>query len=158
MSQTQLNTKSIARIAAIQTLYQLQDDNNESDIDSILSRIIDFYKNKDLHSDYEISKSEKIKLKPSYNHLKELVKYSYDNLSEIDSLIEKYLTKNWTINNLPKLLLSILRVAICEIKYFPETPYKVIINEYTDVASDMLDENEIGFVNSVLNNYATNIR
>ncbi|CAN0605693.1 unnamed protein product, partial [Ectocarpus sp. 12 AP-2014] len=76
----------------------------------------------------------------------------------IDQIIEKHLTNEWNIQNLPKLLFATLRVAVCELKYFPETPSKVIINEYTDIASDMLDSGEIGFVNSLLDKYASGCR
>jgi N utilization substance protein B len=158
MNKPQLNTKSIARIAAIQTLYQFKNDNNDSDIDSVLLRIIDFYKDQDIQSDHDLQKNPKLKLRPSYAYLKELVKFTHENLQEIDAIIETYLTKEWTLESLPKLLFATLRVAICEIKYFPETPHKVILNEYTDIASDMLDETEIGFINSVLDNYATSNR
>ncbi|PCJ29567.1 MAG: transcription antitermination factor NusB [Rickettsiales bacterium] len=155
MLKAQLNTKSISRIAAIQTMYQYEDGENDIDIETLLLKLIDFYKNEDIKSDYELDSKSKLKPRPSYNHLKELVKFSHENLEEIDAIIETHLTKEWTLQKMPKLLTATLRVAICEIKYFPETPRKVIINEYTDIASDMLDEGEIGFVNSVLDHYST---
>ena len=79
-------------------------------------------------------------------------------LEEIDKIIEIYLTNHSTLKNLPKLLFATLRIAMCELKYFPETPRKVVINEYTDIASNMLDNSEIGFVNSVLDKYASECR
>lgn len=158
MTKTQINTKSISRIAAVQTIYQFENDKNTSDIDTLLLRIRDFYKDKDLKSDYELDKLSKLKLRPSYNYLNELVKFTYENLEEIDKIIEIHLTNEWNIQNLPKLLFATLRVAVCELKYFPETPSKVIINEYTDIASDMLDSGEVGFVNSVLDKYASECR
>ena len=103
---------------------------------------------------HELDSKSLLKLKPSFNYLKELVKYTHDNIEEIDQIIENHLSNEWTINNLPKLLFATLRVSICEMKYFPETPRNVIINEYTDIASDMLDEGQVGFVNSVLDKYA----
>lgn len=158
MTKTQINTKSISRIAAIQTIYQFENDKKTADIDTLLLRIRDFYKDKDLKSDYEIDKSSKIKLRPSYNYLNELVKFTHENLESIDKIIEIHLTNEWNLKNLPKLLFATLRVAVCELKYFPETPSKVIINEYTDIASDMLDDREVGFVNSVLDKYASECR
>lgn len=158
MTKTQINTKSISRIAAVQTIYQFENDKNTSDIDTLFLRIRDFYKDKDLKSDYELDKLSKLKLRPSYNYLNELVKFTHENLEEIDKIIEIHLTNAWNIQNLPKLLFATLRVAVCELKYFPETPSKVIINEYTDIASDMLDSGEVGFVNSVLDKYASECR
>ena len=154
MLSSQLNSKSIARIAAIQTLYQFETDKHTTNIETLLLQIIDFYRDKDIKSDYELDSRSLLKLKPSFNYLKELVKYTHDHLEEIDQIIENHLSNEWTINNLPKLLFATLRVSICEMKYFPETPRNVIINEYTDIASDMLDEGQVGFVNSVLDKYA----
>jgi N utilization substance protein B len=154
MKNQQISTKSIARIAAIQTLYQFASSKGNSDVNTILLRMKEFYKDAGFKSDHDIDVNSKIKLRPSYSYLDELVKYTYDNLSMIDEIVSNLLTKEWTISTMPMLLHAVLRVAICELKFFPETPRKVIINEYTDIASDMLDENEVGFVNSVLHNYS----
>ena len=158
MTKTQINTKSISRIAAIQTIYQYENNDSTSDIETLLLRKVEFYKDKDIKSDYELDKESKLKLRPSYNYLNELVKFTHENIQEIDKVVEKHLTNEWNLQNLPKLLFATLRVAVCELKYFPETPSKVIINEYTDIASDMLDSGEVGFVNSVLDKYASDCR
>ncbi|GAB4168568.1 MAG: transcription antitermination factor NusB [Rickettsiaceae bacterium] len=158
MSKIQLNSKSIARIAAIQTIYQLENNQDSTDVNTLLLRIIEFYKDKDVKKDHELDQDIQLKLKPSFNYLKELVGYTHDNVNDIDAVIAQHLTKEWTLKSLPKLLLATLRVAVCEMKFFPETPRNVIINEYTDIASDMLDAGEVGFVNSVLDNYASGQR
>lgn len=154
MSKSQLNSKSIARIAAIQTLYQFRDEHKTHDVAMLLKKMIEFYKDNDIKSDYEINKNSTLKLKPSINYLTELVNCTTNNIQEIDSTIKDYLTKDWNLNKLSKLLLAILRIAIGELKYFPETPRKVIINEYTDIANSMADSKEVDFVNSLLDNYA----
>lgn len=157
MKTNQISNKSIARIAAVQTIYQIANDRT-IDLASLLLRTKEFYKDADFKIDNEVDPASSLKIKPSFTYLEELTKFTVDNLEEIDETIAKFLTKEWTINNLPLLLHSILRVAFCEIIYFPETPKKVVINEYTDIASDMLAETEVGFVNSVLHNYANIIR
>ena len=154
MSNQQINTKSIARIAAVQTLYQFASTKEITDINSVLTKTKEFYKDSEFNSDHELDKKSRLKFRPSYSYLEELVKYTYNNLPEIDNIISDLLTKDWNVKSMPVLLLALLRVAICELNYFPETPKKVIINEYTDIASDMLNQNEIGFVNSVLHNYS----
>lgn len=158
MIKTQINTKSIARIAAIQTIYQLNCEVKKVDIDILLFKVREFYKDKDLNSDYELNKNSKLKLRPSYTHLNELVRFTYKYLAQIDGIIIQYLTHASSNTNLAKLLLATLRVAICEIKYFPNTPSKVIISEYTDIASNMIDLKEIGFVNSLLDKCTTDCR
>ena len=52
MFNSQLNSKSIARIAAIQTLYQFENDKQDTDIETLLLQIIDFYRDKYIKSDY----------------------------------------------------------------------------------------------------------
>lgn len=154
----QINTKSMARIAAIQALYNHENTGSTSDINSSLLRMVEYYKDGSFKSDLDIPKDAKIKIKPSYNFLRELLLFSYENLNDIDDIIADHLTNDWSLDKLSVLLKSILRVAIGELKFFPETPAKVIINEYTDIASEMLDDNEIGFVNSLLDKCAAKIR
>ncbi len=82
MLSSQLNRKSIARIAAIQTLYQFEFDKHNTNIEALLLQIIDFYRDKDIKSDYELDSKSLLKLKPSFNYLKELVKYTRDNIEK----------------------------------------------------------------------------
>lgn len=152
MTSNKINTKTISRIAAIQTLYQYQQNTEERNIDTLIQDMISFYQNENLNNDFELIQNKPIKIRPSINYFTDLVKHTVDNLLTIDDIISKHLTEDWEIKGLSNLLLAILRVSIGELKFFPETPRKVIINEFTDITSDMLSDNEVGFVNSVLDN------
>ncbi len=149
MTSNKINNKSIARIAAVQVLYQFNDQNQSQNIDLLLQNILDFYSSDEASSD-DGWQGESLKIRPSNNHLRELVNIVSQNLKQIDDLITDHLSSEWQLVTLPTLLLATLRVGIGELLFFPETPHKVVINEYTDIASDMLHDNEVGFVNSVL--------
>jgi N utilization substance protein B len=150
MTSVKINTKTIARIAAVQAIYQYKPESPDQNIEQIIQQIIKFYQ--DERAANNLNKSIKVKLSISYFEL--LVKSVVVNLSQIDKMISRHLTAEWQITSLPVLLLALLRVAICELQFLPNVPSKVVINEFTDITSDMLSENEVGFVNSVLDRIA----
>lgn len=150
MTSPKINTKTIARIAAVQAIYQYKPESSDKNIDRIIQQTIQFYQ--DERAANNLNKSIKVKLSISYFEL--LVKSVVVKLPQIDKMISRYLTAEWQITSLPVLLLALLRVAICELQFFPNVPSKVVINEFTDITSDMLSENEVGFVNSVLDRIA----
>ncbi|MGI4775898.1 MAG: transcription antitermination factor NusB [Janthinobacterium lividum] len=154
MSIYRIRNKTISRIAAIQVIYQHSQKSQAEEISSLLKKIVSFYHSKNLESHFEIKADISIRAKLSMGYLDKLINITVNNLILIDDLISRNLATGWQIKDMSLLLLSILRVSICELKFFPETPKKVIINEFTDIASDMLADSETGFVNSILDNIA----
>ena len=71
------------------------------------------------------------------------------NKAEILSDIEKNLKKEWKLNRISKMDLSVLKLAIYEIK-FSEVPYKVSINEAVELAKKYGEDKSKNFVNGVL--------
>ena len=71
------------------------------------------------------------------------------NIGEIVNLIEKNLKADWNIDRISKIDLSLLKLAIYEIKYKKE-PFKVIINEAVNIAKKYGEETSSAFVNGVL--------
>lgn len=72
-----------------------------------------------------------------------------DNLEEIDATIDKYSDK-WKINRLPKVDLSILRVAVAEITSADDIPREVSINEAVELAKKFSTEDGSKFINGIL--------
>lgn len=142
-----ISKKTISRIAVIQALYQFEINNQKQNNHILKASIKKFYAEQEL-----FDTAEQVKINNSY--FEDLLDIILDNILEIDQLISGYLLKNSELKNLDITTLSILRSGIAEMKYFPETPSKVVINEYTTIANDMAKSNEIGFVNSILNKYA----
>ena len=148
------NAKTIARIAATQALYtyHLNYDQN-SDIAVLLDKTICLYSDhsflSELIDSHELPKSQGL-LRMSKKHFKELVESTVENIESIDNILSEHLIQGWDISRISKGLLAIMRVGICEIKFFSETPRKVIVSEFTTIASEMIDEQEVSFVNKVL--------
>lgn len=146
---TAINTKTMARIASVQALYQYAINGESQTVDGLVSSISDYYKNEDIWDDLN-DRTPKTKLKINATLFSHIVTLVLENKNSLDELIEKNLGEKWEFKNLHITLIALLRAAICEILYFPETPRKVVINEFTDIASDMLKEGEVSFVNSLL--------
>ena len=104
------------------------------------------------------NKQEQIKLYIESNniHNEEAKKYIEDaifgienNKEEIDEQIKKNLKENWKIERVSKIDLSILRLAIYEIKY-KQIPFKVAINEAVELAKKYGEDTSKNFVNGIL--------
>ena len=75
--------------------------------------------------------------------------YKINDETYIDELINKY-GKNWSVNRMPKVDLSILRLAICELVFIEEIPSKVSINEAIELAKLYCDDKAPKFINGIL--------
>jgi len=71
------------------------------------------------------------------------------NREVIDQIIHDNLV-NWTQERIPKTDLSILRMAIYEIKYVEEIPQKVSINEAVELSKKYGTDESFRFVNGLL--------
>ena len=71
------------------------------------------------------------------------------NIVEIQGLIEKNLKADWKIDRISKVDLSLLKLAIYEIKY-KQIPYKVAINESLELAKKYGEETSKNFINGIL--------
>ena len=68
---------------------------------------------------------------------------------ELSELIEPNL-KNWEMDRVAILDLILMKMAVCELKYFPTIPVKVSINEYIDISKSYSTPKSKDFVNGVL--------
>ena len=72
-----------------------------------------------------------------------------NNLDNIDSNIEENLS-GWEKERLSKTVISILRIAVFEMFYCPETPISVAINEAVELSKKYTTEKETVYINGVL--------
>lgn len=77
----------------------------------------------------------------------------FEHQGEIDAIIEKYSIR-WSKERLSKVVLSILRLAIYEMKYIEDVPVSVTINEAVELAKAYAGDGEAPFVNGVLGTFA----
>ena len=126
--------------------------------------LLDIFLNNNL--EYIINRYEELRLQYSNNpnlelnsiELEDAIDKNYmaticenvkENKEQIDELINKY-AKNWSVSRMPKVDLSILRLAICELIFIDEIPNKVSINEAIELAKLYCDDKSPKFINGIL--------
>lgn len=88
-----------------------------------------------------------------HDEIKEKLKNIKGKISEMDPVIEKC-SKGWKLNRIGKADITILRLAIYEMKYDDNVPVKVAINEAVELAKRYGIDNSPGFINGILANVA----
>ena len=124
--------RSKARELAFKLLYQIeiQKEINEEDIKM-------FFDNNEINS---------VEVKEYINDIVNgISRYS----KEILTQISKNLKKDWELERISKINISLLKLAIYEIKY-KKLPYKVVINEVVELAKRYGEETSQSFINGIL--------
>ncbi len=76
-----------------------------------------------------------------------------ENLEKIDELIESH-SSGWSIDRIGKVELSVLRLAVYELKYDEDIPSGVAINEAVNLAKKYGQDGAGSFINGILANFA----
>jgi N utilization substance protein B len=79
----------------------------------------------------------------------ELVRLALENISTIDSIVQKYAT-NWQIGRIAKVELCVLRVAIAEMLFRKDIPPVVTINEAIEIVKVLAGSESKRFINGIL--------
>ena len=93
--------------------------------------------------------SNQITEKKAKDYMIETIFGIQKNEKEILNYIETNLKVDWKIERISKIDLSILKLAIYELKY-SQIPYKVAINEAVELAKKYGEESSKNFVNGIL--------
>lgn len=67
------------------------------------------------------------------------------------------LAKNWRIERINYIDRNILRMAIIELQYVPESPIKVVINEAIELAKTFSTHESSAFVNGILDTFSKSL-
>ena len=127
-----MRKRSQARDWALKILYQA--DISRRPIEAAA----DYFLKNEISSDMEI-----------HEFSKRLVLGVRDHLEDIDSIISKYAT-NWQLKRMAIIDKNILRMGVFELKYAPDIPPKVTINEAVELAKRYGDLESSKFVNGIL--------
>ena len=129
-------SKRLAREAAMCLLYERETNGEPGELETLFEM-------------RDILKSDKFT--PEQNeYINEIVKKFEENAIYIDSVISKYNKDGWKIDRIGRVDLSILRLALIEIFYMEDMPFKVTANEAVELAKKYSAEKSPSYINGVL--------
>ncbi len=138
-----MSTKTEAREFCLQFLYHFQlpvyqDLKKSLETSTIFERIQDFKEtlNKELNSEGQA-------------YVASTVKGILKTHEELESILVKYL-KNWKLSRISKIEHTIFMLAIYELKFTPEVPAKVVINEAIELGKKYSTKESASFLNGIL--------
>ncbi|GAA4725782.1 transcription antitermination factor NusB [Sphingomonas lutea] len=148
MSQTRSRSRSAARLAAVQALYQ--QDMEGTPTARLLKEFHDHRLGATVGDD-EYHDAER-------DFFDDIVIGAEARREEIDGLIAGRLAKGWSLERLDRPMRAILRAGAYELVARADVPVGSVISEYVDVAHAFYDKRESGFVNGLLDAIAKEAR
>jgi len=111
---------------------------------------LEIQKNENLQEQIELFfESNNINDDEAKKYIADVISGIQQNKDDILKLIEQNLKVEWKLNRISKMDLSVLELAIYEIKY-SEIPFKVAINEAVELAKKYGEDKSKNFVNGIL--------
>ena len=141
-------SRSAARLAAVQALYQL-----EMEATPLAQLLHEFHQHR-LGATIEDATYAEAEVA----FFDDVVTGTDARREEIDALITDRLAEGWSLARLDKPMKAILRVGTYELIARPDVPTATVISEYIDVAHAFFDKRETGFVNGLLDSIAKTTR
>lgn len=143
---SQTHFKRLGRELAMQYLY-LRDMTPETDSSDDLERAREMFweqaANGELTTDDRVFKKAK-------NYADKMIDGVLFYLKEIDGVLESF-SEKWDIKRMAAVDRNIIRIAVYELKYCPEIPILVSIDEAIEISKSYATEKSGIFINGILN-------
>ena len=148
MTQTRSRSRSAARLAAVQALYQQDMEGTP------ITRLLHEFHEHRLGATIEDATYHDAEI----DFFDDVVSGVDARRGEIDEKIAAKLAEGWSIERLDRPMRAILRAGAYELIARADVPLGSVISEYVDVAHAFYDKRESGFVNGLLDAIAKEAR
>ena len=148
MAATRSRSRSAARLAAVQALYQMEMEQTP------LAKLLHEFHEHRLGATIE----DETYAEAEVDFFDDLVTGADARRGEIDALISDRLAEGWSLERLDRPMRAILRAGTYELIARPDVPVATVISEYIDVAHAFFDKRETGFDNGLLDAIAKSAR
>ncbi|QNT78900.1 transcription antitermination factor NusB [Entomobacter blattae] len=149
-----LGSRTAARIAAVQALFQHQQ--SSEDLNQIEQQFL-FFRLRPAEID-ATSGDNTLMEKADVKFFSQLIQSAQVYFPTSLEQITQTLPVEWPLNRIDPVLKSLLCMAIIELYAFKETPSRVVINEYINVAHSFFSGDEPKMANGILNTIARTLR
>lgn len=148
MTEARSRSRSAARLAAVQALYQQEME------ETPLPRLLHEFHEHRLGATIEDARYHEAE----QDFFDDIVTGADARRAEIDAMISARLAEGWSLERLDRPMRAILRAGAYELIARPDVPVGSVISEYVDVAHAFFDKRESGFVNGLLDAIAKEAR
>jgi N utilization substance protein B len=140
--------RSVARLAAVQALYQME--TAGAGAEAVIREFTDHRFDRDLEGETLAHADEAF--------FAELVRGVVGEQGDVDKAIGRRLATGWRLDRIDATARSILRAGAFEIMRRPDVPAEVAIDEYVEIAKSFFEGPESGFINAALDAIARDER
>ncbi|MBS0409257.1 MAG: transcription antitermination factor NusB [Proteobacteria bacterium] len=148
MTKSGRQARSVARLAAVQALYQMEVSGVGAD--AVVREFTDHRFDRDIE-DVRLAEADEA-------FFADLVKGVVAEQGLVDQAIVKRLAEGWRLERIDATVRAILRSGAYELMRLTEVPTEVAIDEYVEIAKSFFDGSEPGFVNGALDAIARDVR
>lgn len=145
--------RSVARLAAVQALYQMEVSN--AGAETVIREFAEHRFDRDVPDE---SGEDMTLAHADEAFFADLVRGVVEHQKSVDNAIAKRLASGWRLDRLDATARAILRAGAYELSYRADVPTEVVIDEYVELAKSFFEGPEPGFVNGALDAVAQDTR
>jgi N utilization substance protein B len=140
--------RSVARLAAVQALYQME--TAGAGVEAVIREFTDHRFDRDLEGETLAAADEAF--------FGDLVRGVVADQADVDKAVSRRLATGWKLERIDATARSILRAGAYELMRRADVPAEVAIDEYVEIAKSFFEGPEPGFINGALDAIARDER
>lgn len=148
MSGSARQARSVARLAAVQALYQMEV--SSAGAEAVIREFSEHRFDRDVE-DLTLAGADEA-------FFADLVRGVVAHQGEVDKAVVRRLAQNWKLERIDATVRAILRAGAYELTHRADVPTEVVIDEYVELAKSFFEGPEPGFVNGALDGVAQDVR
>ena len=142
------HARTVARLAAVQALYQMEV--SSAGAEAVIREFAEHRFDRDIE-DLTLAGADEA-------FFADLVRGVVAHQGEVDAAVARRLAQNWRLERIDATVRAILRAGSFELAHRADVPTEVVIDEYVELAKSFFEGPEPGFVNGALDGVAQDVR